>query len=140
MKDVAYPTFHEAACARGLLDSNVLWEQMIADAAREYMGHRRFAFFFAGTIVHGQPPDPVGIFEKFFDKLLLPPSRGTETDLQKEARKEKILRRLEYYFRLMGKSCADVGLPAPSNYDHETMEKAIADEITAERSNVSHLQ
>lgn len=136
MRDVEYRTFHEAACARGLLASNALWERMIGDAAREMMSRRRFTFFFAATIVHGQPPDPPGLLKRFLDKIVPPPSRGTETDAQKEERKEMALRRLEYYFRQMGKTCTAVGLPAAPNYNHEEMEEWVANEIT-DNGNVS---
>jgi hypothetical protein len=144
--DVLHPTFHGAACARGLLASNSLWERNLGDAAREFTSRRRFAFFFAATIVHGQPPDPLALLERpnpywadqpLFDKIILPPSHGTETDTQKAERRERVLRRLEYYFRQMGKSCAAVGLPAPSNYNHERMEEWVTAEIDEDTSHVS---
>jgi hypothetical protein len=132
VSNVLYPTFHAAACARGLIASNDLWVQMIGDAAREFMSRRRFAFYFAATIAHGHPPDPTALFKLFLDKIVPPPSYGTETAAQKDERKEKALRRLEYYLRHMGRSCAAVGLPAPTNYNHEAMEQWVADEINAD--------
>ena len=72
------------------------------DAHTEITSQRQLIRFFAMLIVHATPSDPKQVFDEILDMLMPPPIGNNNTF---DARKEKVLNRLEYIFLHHNTSC-----------------------------------
>lgn len=94
--ETVYPTNVDAAVARGLMHDDSLWEKTIRDAMDEKRSLseriRWFAIFIANTL----PLKPAALLDRFFEFLTTWPG------LSRTAKREKLLRRIEYILRQHG--------------------------------------
>lgn len=126
-----FRTFLEAAQFHGLLDSDYIWQQTLAEAA-SHLTHLPFIRFFAYLLLFGEPSDPRALFEAHFQRMSGGPSiRNLNQNRQHQIRQvykdnfcllnicffQIVLRRLSRIFRVEQRMNSDFNIPNPDDFD-----------------------
>lgn len=93
----AHPTYEDCAIARGLMIDDTLWDLTIKDAMLEKRSLSERIRWFALFIANVLPKKPGALLEKHFDNLTSWPG-----NLTKDAKMERLLRRIEITLRIHG--------------------------------------
>lgn len=126
---ITYPTFAEAARARGLLGDNRIWRQTILEAFRSKKSIRQQMRWLAVFFATANLRDPSVLLDVVLDIKpgeidWLGKTRVGVTEIGSEERKQYVLRNLEVFLRLNGvrpdevkknTACEQIGLPRPDH-------------------------
>lgn len=103
-----YNTFHEAAIAMNLLETDTEWDRSMEEAVLFGMPSQ-LRELFATILIHGNPTNPMELYNKFKDDLY----EDYTLDHSLYMAEQLTLRDIENHLIQFGKRCKDFKLPTP---------------------------
>ena len=102
---VEHLTFEAAAQAKGIMESPAAYINACDEAAVQNTSTRGFRLYFANLLVHGIPPNPLELFERYLDHITPPRYPGSPGRREpREVQRQRGLAYMEYLLSQMG-SC-----------------------------------
>ena len=125
---MVYPTFKEAASARGLLESDEEWDRCLNEASI-YQMPKQFRETFGYICCFCQPSQPIELWNKYVVDLALDYIQSFADN----AAINMILHEINAVLKQHGLSCALIGLPTPTGIEpeaqlYDAVEEALKDD------------